>query len=110
LRVKVYHLWMNTDPEVLYCMCVGGPTSAGVCCLFDSPVLERSWGSRLIETACPPTRLPFSSASFSLLKFNNRVQLLLFIGWVQIICIWLFQLLVGFSRVCSCSFFFVSTP
>jgi hypothetical protein len=46
---------MNTDLEVLYCMCIGGLMSAGVCCLFGSPVFERSWGSRLIETAGPPT-------------------------------------------------------
>jgi hypothetical protein len=29
-------------------------------------VSERSWGSRLVETAGPPTGLPSSSASFSL--------------------------------------------
>jgi hypothetical protein len=44
---------MNTDPEVLYCMCVGGLLSAGVCCLFGGPVFERSQGSGLIETAGP---------------------------------------------------------
>jgi hypothetical protein len=38
---------MNTDWEVLYFMCVGGLTSAGVCCPFGGPVFERSWGSRL---------------------------------------------------------------
>ncbi|KRY25428.1 hypothetical protein T03_6595 [Trichinella britovi] len=38
---------MNTDLEVLY-------------------LFERSQGSRLIETAGPPTGSPFSSASFSL--------------------------------------------
>ncbi|KRY62546.1 hypothetical protein T4D_4028 [Trichinella pseudospiralis] len=37
---------MNTDPAVL-------------------SLFERSWGSRLIETAGPPTGSPFS-ASFSL--------------------------------------------
>ncbi|EDL36963.1 mCG1051106 [Mus musculus] len=46
---------MNTDLEVLYCMCVEGLISAGVCCLFGDPVFERSRGSRLIETAGPPT-------------------------------------------------------
>jgi hypothetical protein len=40
---------MNTDPEVLYCMCVGGLIAAGVCCLFGGPVFERSRGSRLIN-------------------------------------------------------------
>jgi hypothetical protein len=71
---------MNTDPEVLYYMCVGGLISAGVCCLFGGPVFERSWGTRLIETAGPPTGLPFSSASFGLLSLNNRDQQLLSIG------------------------------
>jgi hypothetical protein len=52
---------MNIDPEVLYCMCVGGLISAGLGCLFGSPEFERSPGSRLIETAGPPTGLPFSS-------------------------------------------------
>jgi hypothetical protein len=62
----VHHLLVNTDPEVLHCMYVGGLISAGVCCLVGGPVFERSQGSRLIETAGPPTGLPFSSASFSL--------------------------------------------
>jgi hypothetical protein len=41
---------MNTDPAVLYGMCVGGLISAGVGCLIGGPVFERSQGSRLIET------------------------------------------------------------
>jgi hypothetical protein len=40
--------------------------SAGMCCLVGGPVSERSRGSRIIETAGPPTELPSSSASFSL--------------------------------------------
>jgi hypothetical protein len=62
----VHHLLMNTDQVVLCCMCVGVLISVGVCCLFGGPVFEKFWGSRLIETAGPPTGLPFSSASFSL--------------------------------------------
>jgi hypothetical protein len=62
---------MNTDPEVLYCMCIGGLMSAGVCCLFGGPVFERSWGSRLIETAGPPAGLPFSSSSFTFILFGG---------------------------------------
>jgi hypothetical protein len=46
-------------------------------------VFERSQGSRLIKTADPPTGSPFSSVSFSLPYFNNRGQLLLYIGWVH---------------------------
>jgi hypothetical protein len=47
-------------------------------------VFKRSPGSRLIETAGPPTGFPSSSASFSLFLFNHRDQQLLSIGWVQI--------------------------
>jgi hypothetical protein len=41
-------------------MFVVGFISAGVCCLVGGPVYERSYGggSRLIETAGPPTGLP----------------------------------------------------
>ena len=62
----VHHLWMNTDPAVLYYICVGDFISAGVCCLFGGQVFERSWGYRLIETAGLSTGSPFSSATFSL--------------------------------------------
>jgi hypothetical protein len=61
----VHHLRMNTDPAVLYCICVGGLISAGVCCLVDGSVFERYGGSRLIETASP-TVSHSTSASFSL--------------------------------------------
>jgi len=57
---------MNTDPEVLYCMCVGGLISAGICCLFGGSVFERFPGSKLIETAGSPAGSPFSSAFSSL--------------------------------------------
>jgi hypothetical protein len=50
--------WLNPDPAVLCCTCVGGLIRAGVCCLFGGPVIERSLGSRLIETIGPPTGLP----------------------------------------------------
>ena len=42
---------MNTDLEVLYCMCVGGLISAGVCCLVGGSVSEISQRSGLVETA-----------------------------------------------------------
>jgi hypothetical protein len=63
---------MNTDPEVLYCMCVGGLISAGVCCLVGGPVFERSLGSRLIETAGPPIVLfnKYCSSHFLLSHFS----------------------------------------
>ena len=47
------------------CLCVGSLISAGVCCQIGVPAIERSWGSRLIETVSLPTGLPFS-ASISL--------------------------------------------
>ena len=48
---QVHLLWLNPDPAVLCCICVGGLISTGVCCLVSGPVPERSWGPRLIETA-----------------------------------------------------------
>ena len=75
---------MNTDLEVLYCISVGSLISAGVGCMFGGPVFERSQGSRLIETVAPPPTLPFFSAFLSLSQFNNKGQLLLSVGWVQI--------------------------
>ena len=51
----MHHLCMNTDPKVLYCMCVGDLISAGICSLFGGPVFERSQGSGLFKTAGPPT-------------------------------------------------------
>jgi hypothetical protein len=51
-------------------MCVRGIIIAGVCCLVGGPVSERFGGSRLIETADPPTGSPSSSTSsrFSLIQ------------------------------------------
>jgi hypothetical protein len=86
---------MNTDLEVLYCMCVRGLISAGVCCLFSGPVFERSQGSRLTKTAGPPTGSPFSLASFSfsLIQPQGSAASVHWLG--ANICIWLFHLLVG---------------
>jgi hypothetical protein len=83
---------MNTDQAVLYCLC------AGVCYLVGGSVFERSQGSRLIETAGSPTGSSFSSASFNSPQFNNRGQLLLSIGWVQISASDTFSCLLGFSE------------
>jgi hypothetical protein len=65
LRVRRFISEWTQTWEVLYCMCVGGLISAGVCCLFGGTVFEKSQGSRIIKTSGPPTKLPFSSASFS---------------------------------------------
>jgi len=56
---------------------------------------QRSRGSRLIETAEPPTGLLSSSASssFSLIQPQGSAASLHWLG--AHICIWLFQLLVG---------------
>jgi hypothetical protein len=96
---------MNTDLEVLYCMCVGGLISAGVCCLFGGPVFERSRGSRLIETAGPPAGSP-QLLEFSLPQFNNRGQL--YIGWVQISASDSFSCLLGLLEGSHDGFLFVS--
>jgi hypothetical protein len=45
----MHHLWMNTDPAVLCCTCVGNLLSAGICCLVGGPVYERSQRSRLMR-------------------------------------------------------------
>ena len=62
----MHHLSLDTDAAVLYGMFVGGLMSAGVGCLFGGSLFQTSRGSRLIETAGPPTGLPSSSASFRL--------------------------------------------
>jgi hypothetical protein len=55
-------------------VCVGSPISGGVCCLFGGPLSERPHGSRLIETAGPPTGLPFSSAFFQPFLIQQQVS------------------------------------
>jgi hypothetical protein len=84
---------LNPDPAVLCCICVGGPISAGVCCLVGVPVSERSHRSRLIETAGSPTELSFS-ASFSLSLIQPQGSSV-FVHWLGVsIRILLFKLLV----------------
>ena len=46
----MHHLSLNTDTAVLYCICVGGLISVGVCCLSGGPVFVRSQGERAILT------------------------------------------------------------
>jgi hypothetical protein len=75
---------MNTT--VLYCMCVGGLISAGICCLVGGLVSERSQGFRLVETAGLPTELPFSTASlfsFSFLKPEPRILRAVFFSFLS---------------------------
>ena len=91
-------------------MCVRGLISAGVCCLFGSPVFERPRGYRLIKTAGPPTEWPFSSALLSLPQFNNRGQVLLSIGLVQIIESDSFSCLLDLSEGSHDRSIFVSVP
>jgi hypothetical protein len=56
--------WTQPRNRLLY-VC-WGLLLVGVCCLFGGPLFERSWESRLIETAGHPSGWPFSSASFIL--------------------------------------------
>ena len=53
-------LSLRPDQTVLCCICGGGLISANVCCLVGGSVSERSWGSKLVETAGLPMRSPFS--------------------------------------------------
>jgi hypothetical protein len=73
-------------------------------------VFERSQESRLIETAGPPTGLPFSSSPFSLLYVKNRGQLFLSIGWVQISASDSFNSLLGLLEGSLDRSLFVRTP
>ena len=57
--------------EFLCYMCILGLIQASVCCLVGGSVSERSWGSRLVETAGPPIGQP-SSASSSFLLIQTR--------------------------------------
>ena len=95
LEGLVHLLWLNPDLAVLCCMCVWGIMSACIFCLIGGSVSERSWRSRLNETACPHTGLPSSSASssFSLIEPEGSAAS---VHWLGVnICTWLFQLLFG---------------
>ena len=74
---------------------------------------ERSLGSRLIETAGPPTGSPSSSASssFSLIQPQGSAQpQKLSIGWVQISASDLFSCLLDLSESSHDRPLSVSTP
>jgi hypothetical protein len=96
--LRVRGIFSDPDPAVLWCICVGGLISAGVCCLVDDPVFERPQWFRLIETAGPPTGSPSSSASssFSLIQPQGSAAS---VRWLGVnISLWLFQLLVQYFR------------
>jgi hypothetical protein len=100
---------MNTDPEVLYFMYVVSLISVGVCYFFGGPVFERSWGSRIIKTAGPPTGLPFSSVSFHLP--NSITVVAAFVYWLGAnICIDSFRCLLGLLQDRYDRSLFVSSP
>ena len=63
-------LRLKLDPAVLCCIYAGSQISTGICCVVGGPVFERSWRSRLIETAGSPTGLlsPSTSSSFLLIQ------------------------------------------
>ena len=102
--------WLNslgppsslTEPRpdrlaVLWCICVGVLILGGVCYLVGGLVSERSWGSRLIETAGSPTGLPSSSASSSSSLIQPQGSAALSISWVQISASDSFSCLLGLS-------------
>jgi hypothetical protein len=77
---------------------LGGLISPGISCLVDGPVSEKSQGSRLNETAGPPTGSPSSSASssFSLIQPQGSAASVHWLG--ANICIWHFQVPFGSFR------------
>jgi hypothetical protein len=83
----IFSDWTQTS-AVLWYICVGGLISPGVCCLVGGPVFERSLGSRLIETAGPPTGSPSSSASSSLYLIQQQGSAASVCRLVTNICIW----------------------
>jgi hypothetical protein len=72
-------------------------------------VFERSRGSRLAETADPPTDSPSSSpsSSLSLIQRDSAAPVHWFGAYI---CIRLFQLLVGLSEGSHSRSVFVSAP
>ena len=101
LRVRMHNFWWNTDQAVLCSICVGDLISTGIFCLVGGPVFERSQGSRLIETAGTPTRLPPSSASFCLSLIQPQGSASSFHCLSANICIWYFHLFGGSPRMHS---------
>ena len=76
-------------------MCLGDSYQLVYDFLVGVPVSEGSQGSKLIETAGPPTMLPSFSVSYTFPLIQPQGSAASVIGWMEIICIWLFQLLVG---------------
>jgi hypothetical protein len=90
------------DPRVLWCICVGGLISVGVCCLDSGWVSEQSEGSRLVETAGFPIVSPLSSACFSFSLIQPQGSPASFY-WLGVnICIRIFQLLIETFRGQPC--------
>ena len=58
--------WTQTQQSSAVCVLGASYQLVYVCCLVGGPVLERSQGSRLIETTGPPTGLPSFSFFFQL--------------------------------------------
>jgi hypothetical protein len=100
LRVRCIILNEHRPSSPLLHVCWG--LHITLCMLFGGPVFERSGGSILIENADPPTGSPTSSASFSLSLIQQQGSAAS-VHWLgATICLWLFQLLIGSSRLLSC--------
>ena len=87
---------------------IGSIISAGECGMVRVPISERSQGSR--ETAGPPTRSPFSSASSSLTLIQPQGSAASTHWLGTNICIWHFQSLVGSFEGSHDRSLFVSIP
>jgi hypothetical protein len=98
----VHHLWLDPDLEVLCYICSVSHISWWMLIGWWSAVSDTKrvqvnwdcWSSH---------RVNFLLIFFQpLFNSNHRAQQLLSFGWVQLSCIWLFQMLVGSSGVWSC--------
>ena len=84
---QVHLFSLSQDPAVLCDTCVEGLIRGDVCCLVGGSMSEQAQGSRLVESARPPTELLSSSASpsFSLIPSQCSTAS---VHWVGInICI-----------------------
>jgi hypothetical protein len=85
---------MNTDLEVLYCMCVGGLISTGICCLVGGQMLRDS-GVQINWDRCSTYRISRLLSFFqpSLIQEQGSAASVYWLG--ASICIWLLQRLLG---------------
>jgi hypothetical protein len=103
LRVRCFFSdWNQTWQSSAVCVLGSAYQLVYAAWLVTQCLRDLGEGSRLIETAGPPTGSPSSSASssFPLIQPQGPAAS---VHWLSVnICIWLFQLLVGFFKGQSC--------